>query len=288
MDAVDYLKQGDVSTALDLLKQDVRKAPRDPRLRTFLFQMFCITAEWDRALAQLAVAAELDPLALPMQQAYQVAIRCEVLREKVFRGERTPTLFGQPGPWVPLLIEANRLLAAGQGAKAASLRDAAFEQAPASAGSADGAPFEWIADADPRLGPVLEAFVDGTYYWVPFAHVRRIDIEPPADLRDQVWMPARFLWANNGESVGFIPTRYPAITQQAESATLLSRRTDWIEVGAEEDGWLLGSGQRMFGCDTGEIALMDLRRLDILAPGIDTPELVGPELAAPDTVPAAT
>ncbi len=282
MDAVDHLRQGDVHTALDLLKQNVRKAPGDPRLRTFLFQMFCITAEWDRALAQLAVAAELDPLALPMHQAYQAAIRCEVLREKVFRGERTPTLFGQPGPWVPLLIEANRLLAAGQPAQAASLRDTAFEQAPGSEGSADGAPFAWIADADPRLGPVLEAFVDGTYYWVQFADIRRIDIEPPADLRDQVWMPARFLWANDGASVGFIPTRYPAITQQADPAAQLSRRTDWTTVGAEADGWLLGSGQRMFACDTGEIALMDLRRLDIFSPAIDAPELV-----AADTVPAA-
>ena len=34
--------------------------------------------------------------------------------------------------------------------------------------------FEWIADADDRLGPVLEAIVNGRYYWVPFERVRRI------------------------------------------------------------------------------------------------------------------
>ena len=32
-----------------------------------------------------------------MTQTYQVAIRCEVLRAKVFRGERTPMVLGDPG-----------------------------------------------------------------------------------------------------------------------------------------------------------------------------------------------
>src|SRR6185312_5123384 len=102
----EYLRAGDLSQALASLKEEVRKAPRDARLRTFLFQMFCITGEWDRALTQLSVAAELDPLALPMAQAYRTAVRCEVLREKVFRGESSPTVLGDPGPWLPLLIEA--------------------------------------------------------------------------------------------------------------------------------------------------------------------------------------
>ncbi len=114
MDAREALRSGDVEGAMVALKQDVRKAPRDAKLRTFLFQMFCVTGEWDRALTQLSVAAELDPLAYPMSQAYQAAIRCEVLREKVFRGERSPTVLGDPGEWLPLLMEATRLLATGQ------------------------------------------------------------------------------------------------------------------------------------------------------------------------------
>src|SRR5215472_2954722 len=96
-DARETLRLGDVQGALASLKEEVRKAPRDARLRTFLFQMFCITGEWDRALTQLSAAAELDPLALPMAQTYRTAIRCELLREKVFRGENSPTVLGDPG-----------------------------------------------------------------------------------------------------------------------------------------------------------------------------------------------
>ena len=86
-----------------------------------------------------------------------------------------------------------------------------------SRGSIDGTAFEWIADADPRLGPMLEAMVDGKYYWVPFHRLRTLEIEPPADLRDKVWMPAHFVWANGGEAFGFMPTRYPG-SQAADDA----------------------------------------------------------------------
>jgi len=141
----------------------------------------------------------------------------------------------------------------------AILRDAAFEQAPTTSGSHDGVAFEWIADADPRLGPLLEAIVEGKYYWVPFASIRRIDIEKPADLRDQVWMPAQFTWTNGGEAYGFIPTRYPGSAAAADPTLALSRRTEW----REEGDWYLGLGQRMLATDAGEIALMDLRRLDL-------------------------
>jgi type VI secretion system protein ImpE len=254
---------------LELLKQEVRKAPRDPRLRTFLFQMFCVSGEWDRALTQLTTASELDPLALPMLQAYQSAIRCEILREKVFRGERSPTVLGDPGEWVPLLMEATKKLAQGLGGEAASLRDAAFDAAPDITGKINDTKFAWIADADPRLGPVLEVFVNGNYMWVPFARLASVACEVPVDLRDQVWMPANFTWSNGGTAVGFIPTRYPGSHGAGDDALALSRRTDWNDL---SDDWSLPLGQRMFVTDTGETALMDLRKLTIVSPDEPSPE----------------
>lgn len=258
--ALEALRSGDAESAMATLKQDVRRAPRDAKLRTFLFQMFCITGEWDRALTQLSVAAELDPLAFPMLQAYELAIRCEVLRQGVFRGERSPTVLGDPGEWIPLLIEANRLLGCGKPAEAAALRDAALEAAPASEGKLNDTQFAWIADADPRLGPVLEIFINGNYMWVPFTRIKAIRVEAPVDLRDQVWMPANFMWANEGEATGFIPTRYPGSTAAADPAIMQARKTEWIEAGAD---WSLPVGQRVFVTDVEETALMDVRKLSI-------------------------
>ncbi len=270
--ARERLREGNVQQALDQLKQDVRKAPRDPRLRTFLFQMFCVIGEWDRALTQLTVAHELDPATQAMMQTYQSAIRCEVLREKVFRGERTPTVFGDPGGWVPLLIEANRLLATGQGAEAARLRDAAFEAAPEAEAVLNGVACQWIGDADPRMGPIIEAVVEGKYMWIPFHRVKWLNIDPPADLRDQVWMPAKFTWSNDGEAVALIPTRYPGSATSADPAIQLARRTEWTDV---DENWSLPIGQRVLVTDLDETALMDVRKISLTQAAVAAPADAG-------------
>lgn len=273
MDARQLLADGDPRGALEALKQEVRKAPRDARLRTFLFQMFCVFGEWDRALSQLTVSAELDPLGLPMAETYRTLIRCEGVREGVFAGRRTPTVFGHPLPWLPLLIEANRLLASGAFSAATDLRDQAFEAAETLPGTLDGTPFEWIADADPRLGPVLEAVIDGTYYWVPLQHVSAMSVEPPADLRDQVWLPVELTWTNGGQAIAFVPTRYPGSATATDQMLAVGRRTEWVTHGGPEDGWSLGLGQRMLATGDAEVAVMDVRELRIGPQASDaTPE----------------
>lgn len=262
MEAREALRAGDPRAALERLKQEVRAAPADARPRIFLFQLFCVFGAWDRALTQLAAVLRLDPATEPMAQTYRATIRCEVLRERVFAGTRAPTLLGDPEPWMGLLVEANRLRATGHAAQAAGLRDAAFADAPTVAGTLDGAAFDWIADADPRLGPMLEVIVDGRYWWAPLHRLASLRVEPPADLRDRVWMPARFTWRGGGETVGFIPTRYPGLSDADPAALLLAQRTEWVE---QPDGWALGRGQRMLATDAGEAALMDVRRIDFAA-----------------------
>lgn len=262
MTSREALQSGDVRQALDLLKVEVRRAPRDAKLRTFLFQLFCITGEWDRALTQLALVGELDVAAFPMVQTYEILVRCEVLREKIFAGTKSPTVLGDPGEWIPLLIEATRLLGTGEPGRAAQLRDAAFDAAPPSAATVDGVAAEWIADADPRLGPVLEAIIDGKYVWIPYYRIRSITQEPPVDLRDQVWMPALFKWQNEGTATGFIPTRYPGTQASKDPQLLLARRTDWIE----SEDWSIPTGQRMLVTDGADTALMDLRTLTFATP----------------------
>lgn len=250
------LKDGDALAALKLLSEQIRSQPQDAKLRVFLFQLLCVNGQWQRALNQLNVALELDAGMLPMVQTYREAIACEALRMKVFAGEKVPMLFGEPETWVALLIEA--LLREGQGDVAAgqALRAQALEQAPASAGSINEQPFSWIADGDSRLGPVIEAIINGKYYWLPWNRLARVEIDPPQDLRDAIWMPAHFMFTNGGEVVGLIPTRYPDTDLAAGDALALSRATEWRERGPDS---YIGLGQRLWSTDGEEFALMDVR-----------------------------
>jgi type VI secretion system protein ImpE len=262
-EAESALHAGQVRAALQHLTAAVRAKPADAALRIFLAQLLCVLGQWQRAHTQLNVLADLDSSAVPMRETVGHAIRCELMRAQVFAGKRTPMVFGQPDQWLALLIES--LLQAGEGKTELSqdLAARAFEAAPAVAGRIGEQPFEWIADADSRLGPVLEACVNGRYYWVPFSRLARVTFEAPADLRDVVWTPAQLLFHNGGETVALVPTRYPGSESSADDAICLARKTEWTAAG--EDRWI-GLGQRVLATDAGEHDLMALRTIELEEP----------------------
>jgi len=260
MQAEQSLQAGDLQGALTQLQDQVRKNPANVQYRVFLFQLLAVLGQWERAFTQLKVLGEMDAGTLAMVKTYQAALSCEALRAEVFAGQRTPLLFGQPEQWMALLIEALRLTATGAGTEAQTMREQAFAAAPTTNGTLDGQPFEWIADADMRLGPMLEAIINGRYYWVPFAHIRTLRIEQPTDLRDLVWLPATFIWANGGEVVGFIPTRYPDSAHSDDAMLRLSRKTEWQE---RPGDCYVGLGQRLLATDTGEYPLLDCRLIEL-------------------------
>lgn len=242
---------------LDHTMAQVRKEPARADLRVLLFQIFCLNGAWERGLSQLGTAAQLDKSMEEMARAYREVIRCEVFRAKVFAGQKMPLFLGEPEEWLARLTKALHMNAAGEASGAAPLRDAAFEGAPATAGTVDGQAFTWIADADSRLGPVLETIIAGKYYWIPFHRLRQIEIEAPTDLRDLIWLPAKLTFTNGGEQVAFIPARYPG-SETGDDACRLSRSTVWNDLGA--DTWA-GMGQRMLATDQGEYPLLDARSI---------------------------
>lgn len=254
------VRSGDPRGALAQLTLAVKAAPAKPALRIFLAQLLCILGQWERAHTQLNVAADMDASAGPMREMVGHALRCEKIRAAVFAGRRTPMVFGQPDPWLALLIES--LLRSEQGAPAAvaQLAQQAFDDAPATTGNIDGQPFAWIADADSRLGPVLEAMVNGRYYWVPFSRLAAINFEPAVDLRDRVWIPAHLTFANGGEVIAMVPSRYPGSESSTDGQVLLATRTEWTPLGEER---FAGLGQRVLVTDAGEFDLLSIHRIEL-------------------------
>jgi type VI secretion system protein ImpE len=141
---------------------------------------------------------------------------------------------------------------------AASLRAQALEAAETRPGRLNDEPFDWIADADARLGPVCEAFIDGKYYWLPFERIASVTIAPPDDLIDLVWTSAELVFDNQGVKQALIPTRYPGTEAIDDDALRAARRTEWV--GSDATGWH-GIGQRELLTDRREIGLCDVRSL---------------------------
>ena len=262
MTAEESIRAGNLGEALAALQESVRANPADARLRVFLFQLQCVLGNWEKAMTQLKVLADLNPEAMMLARIFGPVVNCEIFRAEVFQGKRSPIIFGEPTEWLGLLLRANEHIGRGEFAAAQPLRERAFENAPATPGKLNGQDFEWIADADSRLGPVLEVILDSKYYWIPFCRIKLIVMEKPSDLRDLVWKPAVFVWTNGGEASGHIPTRYPGTETLPDNQLRLGRRTDWQE---RDGSACLGLGQRILATNNDELPLLECQKIELSA-----------------------
>jgi type VI secretion system protein ImpE len=252
------LKAGSLTTAIAACKAAIRKAPTDGDLRFMLFQLLSLTAEWESASNQLVAYSELVGRQSPLPIVFNNVVQAEVRRKYVFRGEEAPTIFGEPPEWLSYLIQAHSAAAKGSHAEASALRTEALDRAPAVSGTINGSPFEWLMDGDSRISFVIEAIINGQYYWVPQSRLRSITMEPPTQARDAVWAAATLTLENSSEISAFIPVRYPDASSWSSDLLKLARQTDW-ETPAE--GFYIGLGQRVWMTDAGEHPLLDVREM---------------------------
>src|ERR1700722_9457894 len=134
MTAEQLLKDGRLDEALKELQQAVRDDPANAKSRVFLFQLFSVQGDWNRADTQLKVLADMDSDSMMLSRIFEPVLVCEAIRGEVFAGKRTPIVFGEPPEWVGFLAEAMSFFGKGEFRAGAKLRDKAFEAAPTSAG----------------------------------------------------------------------------------------------------------------------------------------------------------
>jgi type VI secretion system protein ImpE len=257
-DSVSALIQaGQVDAALKLLQDEIRANGAQASLRVSLVQLLSVMGQWDRVRTQLQVLDSLGDEHRAWVGMMGQAVMGEALRREVFAGRTTPMILGEPPPWIAPLVQA--MSAEVSAEIAARQRAGALESAPASAGAINGTEFTWLADADSRLGPVIEVLMEGKYYWVPFERISRIVLEAPTDLRHLVWLPARFTWTTGGESSGWIPCRYPGSEASSDNQIRLGRVTTWDEFWP---GSYRGMGQRMLTSSADEHPLLEARLIE--------------------------
>lgn len=235
----------------------VKSDPTNADRRVGLFRLFALTGQWERAATQLTAAMELKADNALYAKAYLACLACERFRAEVFAGKRQPIFVGQPDPWLAQMVQA---LGAPLPQQRVRWWDQALEDAPTQAGRLNGEPFEWIADADSRLGPVLEAFMDGKYYWLPWSQLESVQFHAPVDLIETVWQSAELVFRTGGSKSVYLPARYPGSESHDDPAIVRGLRTDWLPV---DDAYALGLGQKVFVTDHQEVAALECQQIDL-------------------------
>lgn len=246
-----------LQTELETAMNAVRSMPEAIAPRMALFQISAVCGDWRRSTTQLETMGKLDDECAMLSVTYRRLIATEAVRQRVFAGDERPVAFGEPPAWLALMVEALAVEAKGDAATAHALRETARQEAPARSGTLDGHAFEWIMDADPRLGAALEVVIDGQYRWLPLEHLVELRATPPKAMRDLVWQPVTLRLTTETELPAFVPSRYPGSEAHPNDAIRMCKETDWIDKGGEQ--W--GIGQRLLASDLGDHAFLDIRRL---------------------------
>ena len=228
MDALSLYRAGQLQPAIEALGGELRKQPLDARRRTFLFELLCFAGEYDRAAKQLDILADASKEAAAGAMLYRSALHAERMRQEMFVRNELP------------LASAH----------------------PSSPGQLNGAEFAELSDADPRIGGHLEAFIAGSYTWIPFAFIESIEMEAPKRLRDLLWMPATlrttadFRLQDLGEVL--LPVLTPLAWKDPDDAVRLGRTTVWEE---DATGGEFPCGQKLLRYGEEEMPFLELRNL---------------------------
>jgi len=259
MDFLDFIAAGDLPSALRHVKEAVRAAPADTALRQHLVRLYALEGNWEGAVGQLKTIGGLDAGTEMFVQVYSRVLRGEVTRREVHQGKRAAVIFGEPEEWVSLLLSGLQLWKQGHTSRGLELQEQARKIWPELPGSLNGEPFAAVLDGDSFLGPVIEAFVEGNYWWVPLSRIKSLTSAGPKRPLDLLWLPVQFCWSNGGIASGFIPARYFGSESAVDPDFKLSRKTAWHEIAPEV---YQGQGQRMWLTDRSEMPVLEFRNLE--------------------------
>ncbi|MGH9900267.1 MAG: type VI secretion system accessory protein TagJ [Pyrinomonadaceae bacterium] len=255
-----------LSEAIEVLTQDVKAAPSDVALRTFLFELLCFAGEWDRAERQLDVVGHQSAQAEVGVMVYRNLIKAERARHRLLPDGLQPHFLSEPPAYVDMHLDAINRLREGNTGEARKTLDTAEEERPAFTGRVNGRQFQDFRDYDDLFGPVFELIVQDKYTWLPIEHVVRVEIEPPKQFRDLLWVGANIETKDNALKA-FLPALYPGTHAHENEMARLGRMTDWKQVGEE---LYQGAGLHLFAVDGEEQPVLEVRSIEFDAAAAET------------------
>src|SRR5664280_53816 len=226
-------REGKLREAIKVLGDELRSNPLDAKRRTFLFELLLFAGEYDRAEKQLDLLAQANAEAAAGTLLYRSALHAERTRQSMFANHEIPPVH----------------------------RETVYS------GVMNGKAFSELCDTDSRIGANLEVFLAGSYTWIPIHYLRKVEIEPPANLRDLMWARARvetssdFRLQELGEVL--LPVVCPLSPRHADESVHLGRESAWEP---DEEYGEIPYGAKMMSVDGVDVPLLEIRSVAWSAP----------------------
>lgn len=253
------LDSGNLDKAIEEALNAVKSKPTDVTARTFLFELSCFSGNWDRAEKQLDVIGQQDMNAMIGAQIYKQNLQAE--RDRLRHSEEglMPECLMPPPAYVQKILVANNHIQEGRTGDARSVLDEVENERPAFSGKINGEEFNDFRDFNDLTSCVFETIVKGSYTWLPFEQVERIEFMETKTLRDYFWIQAEVEMINGTKGEMFFPALYANTWKSDNDQIRLGKASDWRDLG---DDIYAGEGSRVFQFDGGHMPISDLRSIE--------------------------
>lgn len=252
-------REGKLAEAIEAQMEWLRSNPSDIGARLFLFELLAFDGQWDRAQRQALALQTNDAESDAAVGLYQKCLLSEGKRALVYQGLEQPRVLDPLTDSLKIRMEA---FLADPEMQAQLIRQALeleFNRENLNM-VLNGEHIKSLYDGDDVLGPILEVFAQGEYFWIDIQSVQLLETETPKYPRDLIWLPARLETATESGNV-FLPMIYYGSSADEDVSFRLGRSTDWLEIGSSFNR---GIGlKEWYVDDVKGIPLIDFRSLEL-------------------------
>ena len=253
------LDKGNLGAAVDAAVNLVKTNPTNAAGRIFLFELSCFSGDWDRAERQLDVIGHQDPNAMIGAKIYEGNFKAERDRMKYFSDGLSPEFMTGKPPYVDMLMSANNRLREGNDAEARQILDDVEENRPAFGVSVNGEGFSDFRDYNDLTMCLFEVLFRGSYLWIPYEYIVKIEFAKPKTLRDLYWVQGKVELTNGTNGEMFFPALYTNSWKSTNDQVRLGRMTDWQNAGSD---LYVGEGMRLFWLDGKDKSILDIETIE--------------------------
>lgn len=252
------LDLGDFEGAQKAALEMVKAKPTDITARIFLFELSLFSGDWERAERQLDVIGQQDMNAMIGSQMFKENLEAERARIKLFSEAKIPECLMQPPNYVEGLLAAIEDITKENFGSAKEIIDQVEEKRPAFVCKINGKESGDFRDFNDPTMCVFEAIIKGSYSWIPFEQVEKVNFEPIKSLRDNFWRQAEVTLVNGTQGEMFLPAIYVESFKSTEGAIRMGKATEWRDAGE----LYIGEGMRIYQIEDGHIPIIEIETIE--------------------------
>jgi type VI secretion system protein ImpE len=254
----DCLQLADVGGALRESAERIRSHPQDKNARLKHIDLLIIDGAFASADKQAVVLATLDPKLAVSLTLLRGRLRAEDARAAWFEDHAPPSFPEGPTERDKTMMALHLELSDGDDDALREKAERARANSTCGPIAVNGKMVDVFRDIDDRIPHALEALcADGSYMWLDFALLHRIDFRPVERVRDLVWRQARVTMRCGSASDLTIPATYFALG--GVGAMKLARETDWRPL---RGGLFAGAGQKCFLAGEESIGILAVETIE--------------------------